>query len=208
MRKYRQFHPGINYQTINKKLLPFRLCGVICSLIGIILLFTDISAGWTIILWAIAFGMFSIEVNMFIVRTRDGYRVTEDGITYWRLTNKHILQYSDIQRIYIVNTLPKSTGSDEVPGVYLIKSSMSNLPEKKTKNKLYYTEITSILADNRLMDDNYLFIWNEEVIHYIFRNYQGRYYVAQSVVDKFPDTYEQVCEQYCLKERVLIVKDT
>lgn len=197
----KRYHPHLNYESVNKRRIPARILSVICFA-GAIAMVASGHSG-TIIKWLILMGaaMLIEDIYWFVQVMEGGYQLLDDGICYWWYFKKHKVLYKDMKRIYVTNS------SVNLPFILMIGGEDHGvlqycMEEGKKNGKLLNTELESILVRNHEIEGNYGFLWNRREIQKLLEHYEGDYYVAESIIDSYRQEYDNICEQYGMKQRI------
>lgn len=197
----KRYHPHLNYESVNKRRMPFRILSVVCFAVAIAM---DVwGHSGTMVTWFILIGaaMLIEDVFWFVQTIEGGYQLLDDGICYWWHFKKHIVLYKDMKRIYVTNS------SINLPFILVIGGEDHGvlqycMEEREKSGKLLNTELESILVRNHETERNYGFLWNNREIQKLLEHYEGDYYIAKSIINSYRQEYDSICEQYGIRERI------
>lgn len=200
----KRYHPHLNYESVNKRRIPFRILSVICFA-GVITMVISGHSG-TMIKWLILMGaaMLIEDINWFVQTMEGGYQLLDTGVCYWWHFKKLTVLYKDIKRIYVTNS------SVNLPFILVIGGEDHGvlpycMEEREKNGKILNTELESILVRNHETEGNYGFLWNNKGIQKLLEHYEGDYYIAESIISSYQQEYASICEQYGIREQVHII---
>lgn len=210
IRLIKRYHPGVDYRTVNKKMMPWRILGLFCLLVAIFEsvfhLILQNAAFWYVLSISLVWN----DVMRFFQIASNGYILSDRCIYFWRSFKKHKVEFREVHSIYIVNADINNGDIMGVPYVLLIGGQESSIIrqyiDKRTKSsRMLHTELGLAIMENGGPGDNYGFVWNEREMYKILANYKGDHYVAESIINDFSKQCEIICTQYDLEGRVHIV---
>ena len=202
------------------------LLGMMCLVISRICNYITSMKDDALLFFALSLSAFFIPVIMFFAKWYRGYMIEHDGVYFKYRFVDNKLFYDDIQCIIISNT-ELYHASTKDPYITLIRDNGKEFIEwyvNKKKNRWLTGEQIRyfLIKANRKKANiklryifknwsninSYGFRWNKKYASLLLENYNGTYYIARSIYERYEKEIRIHIQQYNINEsRVNVIDD-
>ncbi|MDD3361690.1 MAG: hypothetical protein PHW34_08465 [Hespellia sp.] len=150
----------------------------------------------------------------------DGYMYNGTKMQYYQLYKKRFIKYKEINSMIVSHAVGR-TGSIGYLGKYKRCNNgkvrfkpyawitLCNKPPDKIKKNYNYTlDGTSVDYSLKTSGLIYSFIWNESVVDSMLKEYEGNFYITNSIALRYKKEIEAIIIKYKIRsERIHIITD-
>lgn len=161
--------------------------------------------------------LLSFSLMLLLLVYLDGYKLKQGQLQYRKTFFKHDIAYEEIGSVIISNAM--STGKYYTIGkwkivsgklVYLVYPWLTFVKTDDVKTE--WPEELNSWKVQKLIDEEiniYGLVWNDKHMGDFLSNYKGKYYIADSIRNRYAAEIEKIIEKYNIdKSKVFTIYDT